>query len=191
VIQRRSRSELLPLTLKSSWIPARKGHNRAVNWALDFLRRSTDGQRIQHLRGMSLFKELNARELREVDELLHERNYQKDEIVFDEGDVGLGLFIVVSGRVKVVSSHTPLQQLAPEFCCGDFFGEMSLFDEEPRMARVIATEPALVAALFRTEFFSLLERNRSIGAKILFELSRTVVRRSRLLLLNQQHLPSL
>lgn len=162
-----------------------------VNWALDFLRRSTDGQRIQHLRGMSLFKELSARELREVDELLHERTYQKDEIIFDEGDVGLGLFIVVSGRVKVVSSHTPLQQLAPEFCCGDFFGEMSLFDEEPRSARVIAAEPALVAALFRTEFFSLLESNRSIGAKILFELSRTVVRRSRLLLLNQQHLPSL
>jgi CRP-like cAMP-binding protein len=158
--------------------------------ALDFLRRSTDGPRIEHLRGMSLFKDLSARELREVDELLHERTYQKDEIIFDEGDVGLGLFIVVSGRVKVVSSHTPLQQLAPEFCCGDFFGEMSLFDESPRTARVVAIEPAEVAALFRTEFFSLLERNRNIAAKILFEISRAVCRRSRQLLLNQKHLPS-
>jgi len=158
---------------------------------LDFLHRSTDGQRIQHLRGMSLFKELSTRELREVDELLHERTYQKDEIIFDEGDVGLGLFIVVTGRVRVISSHASLQQLAPEFCCGDFFGEMSLFDQEPRSARVVASEPAMVAALFRREFFSLLERNRSIGVKILFELSRTVIVRSRRLLLQQKHLPSL
>ena len=139
---------------------------------------------------MSLFKELSPRELREVDELLHERIYQKDEIIFDEGDIGLGLFIVVTGRVKVLSTHDPLQHLAPEFCCGDFFGEMSMFDEAPRTARVVAVETAQVAALFRTEFFSLLERNRSIGAKILFELSRTVCRRSRLLLLGQKHLPS-
>jgi CRP/FNR family transcriptional regulator, cyclic AMP receptor protein len=162
-----------------------------MKFALDLLNRSTDGQRIQELRGMSLFKELSARELREVDELLHERTYQKDEIIFDEGDTGLGLFIVVSGRVKVVSTHMPLQQLSPEFCCGDFFGEMSLFDESPRTARIVAAEPAQVAALFRTEFFSLLERNRSIAAKILFQISRTVCRRSRQLLLNQKHLPSL
>jgi CRP/FNR family cyclic AMP-dependent transcriptional regulator len=157
---------------------------------LDYFKQSSDGHRIQELRGMKLFKELSARELRETDELLHERTYLKDEIIFDEGDVGLGLFIVVDGRVKVISSHASLQHLAPEFCCGDFFGEMSLFDETPRTARVVAVEQARVVALFRTEFFSLLEGNRSIGAKILFELSRTVCRRSRLLLLGLQHLPS-
>lgn len=128
---------------------------------------------------MRLFKQLTDRELREADELLHERSYQKDEIIFDEGDVGLGLFIVVSGRVKVCSNHGPLQRLAPEFCCGDFFGELSLFDESLRTARVVAIEPSRVVALFRTEFFSLLERNKSIGVKILFELSKAVCQRAR------------
>ncbi|SPE60572.1 conserved hypothetical protein [Verrucomicrobia bacterium] len=157
--------------------------------AFNFLRPAGDGPRIQELKKIGLFKQLSTRELREVDELLHERVYQKDEIIFDEGDIGLGLFMVVTGRVKLSSSHAPLQQLAPEFGSGDFFGEMALFDDAPRSARVTAVETAQVVALFRREFFSLMERNRSIGTKILLELARTVCRRSRLLLSGQKHLP--
>jgi CRP-like cAMP-binding protein len=148
-----------------------------------------DEPRLQELRELSLFKTLSAREMRELDVLLHERTYQKGETIFDQGDTGLGLFIVVEGRVKIFSSHTALQQLAPEMGRGDFFGELSLFDEETRTARAMAAEPTRVVALFRTEFFSLLERNRSIGAKILFELSRTVCQRSRRLALGSQPPP--
>src|SRR5690349_12119999 len=118
-----------------------------MKWPLDFFPRSADGAHLQELKAMRLFKDLTPRELREADELLHERTYQKDEIIFDEGDVGLGLFIVVSGRVKAFSTHSTLQQLAPEFCCGDFFGELSLFDDSPRTARVVAIEPSRVVAL--------------------------------------------
>jgi CRP/FNR family transcriptional regulator, cyclic AMP receptor protein len=150
-----------------------------MKWPLGFLNGSGDGPRLRELKSMRLFKQLTPRELREAEELLHERSYEKGEIIFDEGDTGLGLFIVVSGRVKAYSSHSALQQLAPEFCCGDFFGELSLFDESLRTARVVAIEPSRVVALFRTEFFSLLERNKSIGVKILFELSRAVCERAR------------
>ena len=156
----------------------------------NFLRGSADDQRIENLKRLTLFKELTARELRELDELLHERSYQKDEVIFDEGDAGLGLFIVLSGRVKVVSSHAALQRLAPEFGPGDFFGELALFEEAQRTARAVALEPTQVLALFRTEFVSLLERDRGIGVKILFELTRTVIGRSRKLLASQPHLPT-
>jgi CRP/FNR family transcriptional regulator, cyclic AMP receptor protein len=148
-----------------------------------------DEPRIQELKELSLFKGLSARELRELDELLHERSYQKDEIIFDEGDTGLGLFIIVNGRVKICSSHSALQQLSPELGPGEFFGELSLFDDAARTARAIAIEPTQIVALFRTEFFSLLERNRSICAKILFELSRTVCQRSRQLATGAQRQP--
>jgi CRP/FNR family transcriptional regulator, cyclic AMP receptor protein len=156
----------------------------------NFLRHSADDQRIKKLTGLTLFKRLTARELRELDELLHERSYQKDEVIFDEGDAGLGLFIVLSGRVKVVSSHAALQRLAPEFGPGDFFGELALFEEAQRTARALALEQTQVLGLFRREFFSLLERDQGIGVKVLFELSRTVVWRSRKLLAGQQHLPT-
>jgi len=151
---------------------------------------AADVQRIRELKALTLFRKLTARELRELEELLHERSYQKDEVIFDERDAGLGLFVVVSGRVKVCSSHAALQHLAPEFGPGDFFGELALFDEAPRTARAVAIEPTRILALFRTEFFSLLERDQGIGVKILFELSRTVCRRSRNLVLHEQHLPT-
>ncbi len=140
---------------------------------------------------MLLFKELSSRELNEVEQLLHKRTYLKDEIIFDEGDVGLGLFIVVNGRVRATSTLEAFKNINAEFCCGDFFGELSLFDEGPRTARITAIEPANVVALFRAEFFSLLERNRIIAAKILFEISRTVCRRSRRMLLGEKDLPIL
>jgi CRP-like cAMP-binding protein len=96
----------------------------------------------------------------------------------------------VSGRVKIVSSHAALQRVVPECGPGDFFGELALFEESQRTARAVAGEPTQVLALFRTEFFSLLERDRGIGVKILFELSRTVVGRARKLLASQPHLPT-
>src|SRR5439155_24937320 len=148
---------------------------------------ANDEPRLHELRELSLFKTLTTREMRELDDLLHERSYQEGETIFDEGDTGLGLFIVVEGRVKIFSSHSALQQLAPELGRGEFFGELSLFDEEARTGRAMAAEPTRVVALFRTEFFSLLERNRSIAAKILFELSRTVCQRSRKLAMGKQH----
>ena len=83
-----------------------------------------------------------------------------------------------------------MQHLAPEFGPGDFFGELALFEEAERTARVVAIEPTEVLALFRTEFFSLLERNRRIGVKILFELAREVVSRSRKLLADRPHSPT-
>ena len=158
---------------------------------LHFLRASPEDQRIESLKGLSLFKELTRRERRELDALLHERSYQKDEVIFAEGDTGLGLFVIVSGKVRIVSSHAALQRLAPEFGPGDYFGELALFEESKRTGGAVAMERTQVLALFRTEFFSLLERDRRIGVKILFELSRTVVSRSRKLLANQAHLPTI
>lgn len=156
-----------------------------------FLGTSPEEERVRKLKGLTLFKELTARELRELDELLHERSYQKGEVIFDEGDIGLGLFLVVSGRVRIVSSHAALQRLAPEFGPGDYFGELALFEESKRTGGAVTTEPAQVLALFRTEFLSLLERDRRIGVKILYELSRTVIVRSRKLLASEDHLPTL
>lgn len=156
----------------------------------NFLWAAADDRRIENLKGLNLFKRLTVRELRELDQLLHERSYQTDEVIFDEGDTGLGLFVVVSGRVKIVSSHAALQRLAAEVGPGEFFGELAMFEESQRTARAVAAEPTQVLALFRADFVSLLERDQHIGVKILFELSRTVVWRSRKLLASQPHLPT-
>jgi len=101
------------------------------------------------------------------------------------------LFIIVNGRVRVSSSLPNFKNVAAEFCCGDFFGELSLFDEGPRTARITAVEPSDVLRCSGPSFFSLLEGNRNIAAKILFEISQTVCHRWRRLLISDKDHPIL
>src|SRR3984957_20911386 len=57
--------------------------------------------RLQLLKNVVLFKDLSLRDLAMVDSLMHERRYLAQEVVFDEGEEGQGLFVVLSGRVKI------------------------------------------------------------------------------------------
>ena len=106
------------------------------------------------LRKLDVFSELTFKEALEVNELLHERVYEKGEPIFEEGDLGHGIYIVVGGKVRVVSSRELLKDAELEFGPGEMLGELSLFEEAPRTATVVAAERTAMVALFRVEFFS-------------------------------------
>jgi CRP/FNR family cyclic AMP-dependent transcriptional regulator len=146
---------------------------------------------VEMLRQLDVFRDLSFKEALELDELLHERTYEKDEIVFEEGDIGHGIFVVVSGKVRVDPSHELLKSAVLEFGPGEMLGELSLFEESPRFATVVAVERTVMVGLFRAEFSSLLTKNTKIGVKILVKLSSTMCRRVRRLLLGERHAPSL
>jgi CRP-like cAMP-binding protein len=143
------------------------------------------------LKQLDVFSDLTFTEALEVDELLHERVYEQGEIVFEEGDLGHGIFLVVSGKVQVESSREFLKEAALEFGPGEMVGELTLFEEAPRLATVVAMERTVMVALLRAELSSLLARNTKIGVKVLVRLSTTMCRRVRRLLLGERHLPSL
>ena len=146
---------------------------------------------VEMLRKLDVFRELTFKEALEVDELLHERVYEKDEIIFEEGDLGHGIFMVVSGKVRADPSHEVLKTAVLEFGPGEMLGELSLFEEAPRIATVVALERTIMVALFRAEFFALLTKNTKIGLKVLVKLADTMSRRMRHLLLRESHHPSL
>jgi CRP-like cAMP-binding protein len=146
---------------------------------------------VETLRNLDVFRDLTFSEALEVDELLHERTYEKGEVIFEDGDIGHGIFVVVSGKVRVDPSRELLKDAVLEFGPGDMLGELTLFEEAPRFARAVAMERTVMVALFRAEFSSLLTRNTKIGVKVLVRLSTTLCRRVRHLLLGQRHLPNL
>ena len=156
-----------------------------------FFGKEADNQKIEMLKSIPIFSQLTGKEVLELDELLHERVYEKDEIVFEEGDIGHGIYIVVSGKLKVNLSHESLKTLILEIGPGDLLGELTLFEEAPRTATVVALERTVMVALFQAEFSSLLSKNKSIGVKVLSEIARILIRRARQLALHEQHLPSL
>jgi len=150
-----------------------------------------DRKSAETLRKLDVFRDLSFREALEVNELLHERVYEKGELIFEAGDIGHGIFIVVSGKVRVDPSQQLLKEAMLEFGTVEVLGELTLFEEAPRFATVVAMERTVMLALFRAEFSSLLTRNTKIGVKVLVRLSTTMCQRVRRLLLGERHLPSL
>ena len=150
-----------------------------------------DRKSVELLRQLDLFRDLSFNEALELDELLHERVFEKGEIIFDKGDIGHGIFVVISGKVRVDPSGELFKDAVLEFGPGEMLGELSLFEETPRFATVIAVERTVVVALFRAEFSTLLTKNTKIGAKVLVRLCTTICQRFRRLLLREPHSPTL
>jgi CRP/FNR family cyclic AMP-dependent transcriptional regulator len=103
------------------------------------------------------------------------RAYPKRTIVFQEGDPGDQLYVVVEGRVKVFLADADgreivLDMLGP----GQYFGEMAL-DGQPRSASVMTVEPSKLASVTREAFRNVLATNPDAS----IELVVTVIRRAR------------
>lgn len=135
------------------------------------------------LKNVVLFKDLSMHELGMVDSLLHERRYLADEVIFDEGEEGQGLFVVLSGRVKIARPGDARGMLI-EFDPGSFFGEVALLDQSVRTAQARAIEDTHIVALFRAEFYSLLQTHSAIASRISFQLARVLAARLRQAVIN-------
>jgi CRP/FNR family transcriptional regulator/CRP/FNR family cyclic AMP-dependent transcriptional regulator len=133
------------------------------------------------LKTVPIFSELSEADMETLARLATRRRYPKDTVVFFENDEGDSLFMILEGRIRVTilgddGREIILTVLGP----GDFFGEMSLLDQEPRSATAIAAEDTELVALHRADFQGLLSENPSISAALIRVLN------SRLRKANQQ-----
>jgi CRP-like cAMP-binding protein len=136
------------------------------------LRRQTETHRIGQIQRLGLFATLQPKELRVVDGLMHERRYRKDEVVFDEGEEGQALYMVVSGRILICRQGSPDTARIAEMAAGSMFGELALLDDSPRSAQARAMEDSVLAALSRADFNGLVETHAVIASKIAMQLAR-------------------
>lgn len=139
-----------------------------------FLKPPRMSPRLHRLKSSSLFSALTPLELKIVDGLLHERRYLKDEIVFDEGEEGQALYLLMSGRVRISRLHEGVTQVVAELEPGGFFGDLALLDNSPRNAQARAMEPCEVAVFFRADFLGLMETDAVLGYKISLALARHI-----------------
>lgn len=112
------------------------------------------------------------------------RRYQPNESILAQGEPGHQIFILLSGSVRV-SSTVALdseKSIHPGFCDltpGSVFGELCLFDDEPRSASVTAVTESEVAVIDRDALRRYLEANPETGYRVLWELIHTLVDRLR------------
>ncbi len=88
-----------------------------------------------------------------------------------ESDTGEGMYIIMHGSVKItIGTRADNENILAELGEGDFFGELALFDDEPRSANAITTSDADLLGFFTQDLMTLQERNPVLGQKILFNL---------------------
>ena len=97
--------------------------------------------KVKLLKKVDIFTGLEKKTLKGLSEFCVERFYKEGETLIHQGDSGIGLYFIVSGRVKIVKKtvdgdEIELAVLGP----GDFFGEMAVLDNAPRSASVISVE---------------------------------------------------
>ncbi|MBE0591123.1 MAG: cyclic nucleotide-binding domain-containing protein, partial [Gemmatimonadales bacterium] len=125
------------------------------------------------LRLVPLFSHLADEELARVVRVARTRSHPRNSVILFEDDPGDALFVVLAGEVKVVLAGEDGREVILSILKeGDFFGEMSLIDDRPRSATVIATADSELLVLRRVDFQACLEESPRIAFGLLRELSR-------------------
>lgn len=124
-----------------------------------------------------LFKSLGAAEVANFAHLAREKSYPRGSVILFEDDQGDSLFIVRRGRVKVVLvAEDGREVILGILGIGEHFGELSLIDDQPRSAHVVAMEDSALLVLRREDFRRRVEQNPAVAWALLIELSRRLRR---------------
>ena len=122
-----------------------------------------------------VFNKLDKRELKILEQTVHTRNYLADEMIFGQGDIGSGMYIIRSGKVQIFTQSEHGQETEQTVLeTGDFFGEVALTASRPRGAAARAVEATVLVGLFRSDFQETVRRHPLMAGKILLSLNRIV-----------------
>ena len=125
-----------------------------------------------NLKSVTLFSILRDDEIHAISRITTLKSYDKNSIVFQEGEIGDSLYVILSGKVKISLFDDDGKEYILDIIGKDgFFGELSLIDELPRSANVITTENSELLVIRRKDFVKLLLENPSISISILKTLS--------------------
>src|SRR5688500_9056830 len=119
------------------------------------------------LKKVALFANMGDDELEKVSSLLTTRDCPKDAQIVTQDEPGDALFIIAKGRVKVVLyGDNGREVILTLLKAGEFFGEMSLVDDMPRSANVIASEDSTVLILKRDQFAAHIRNHPTMALNI-------------------------
>ncbi|SHK79715.1 Crp/Fnr family transcriptional regulator [Fibrobacter sp. UWB12] len=133
-----------------------------------------DTTAVDLLKGVELFSELNEEQLGMIANLVIVKNFNRDETVVLEGDDSVqALYLIATGSVQVYMTGIDGRETILSFLeRGDFFGEMSLIDGEPRSASVRTVTDATLLVIHRESFLSLIRKTPEIAMALMSELCK-------------------
>src|SRR6266581_4943137 len=113
------------------------------------IRQSGDGA----LKGVPFFHDLTSGEIEAFNRMVVKKHYSREEVVLFEEDTANYMYIILSGKVRVVQMGTEgKERILAIHKRGDYFGELALFDGKTSPATVIAMEESYIGLLSKNDF---------------------------------------
>ena len=116
-------------------------------------------EKVLILKSLGIFKDTPENILAELAPLMHEIEYEKDVLVFSEGQIGDCMYIIHQGSVKIHKGNTTLAVLKEK----EVFGELSLLDAETRSASATTIENAILFRIDQEPFYELIESRPEVA----------------------------
>ena len=120
-------------------------------------------QKATWLARVPLFAGISDDSMQRVAEVAGEQDFAAGSFIVRQGQVGTGLYVILAGRARVVRGSDELAVLGE----GDFFGELAVIDQQPRMASVQAETDATCLALASWDMLTLLERDPALSLNLI------------------------
>ncbi len=128
---------------------------------------------VEYIESLYIFDGLRGNELAFTANLMEIEYFQKDEIIFKEGDKGDSVCFVIEGILEVIKNNTAGKNVViAEFSKGHSIGEMALIDSYPRSATVKARTGGYLVKLTKHKFETILQERPGTGIKILKGIAR-------------------
>lgn len=128
------------------------------------------------LKSVPLFAAFSEQQIGTLLNYVQHRSYPRNVFVMQAGDETDSLYVMLSGKVKVVISDDQGREVILGFMGSqDFFGEMGILDDAPRSASVYTLEPCEMLRLSKAGFVNCLKENADVAMLVI----RNLVRRLR------------
>ena len=127
--------------------------------------------KVEALKRAPLFEGLSRKQLGELAKVTEDVDFNAGKVLCREGQRGQEFFVIVDGEAEVTRNGKHLATCRS----GDFFGEISIIEDVPRSATVIAKTPIRFFVLTRQSFLRLLDQQPDIERKVLRALAKRLM----------------
>lgn len=120
-----------------------------------------EADKLKFLKKTELFAELPPAELKAICHITSEVAYPADSTLFEEGDEGDSLYLLIDGEVSIIKAGTEVLFFDEKGYC---LGEIALIDNKPRSATVKTVKPTQFLKITRNDFYNAMAREPRIGS---------------------------
>jgi len=126
------------------------------------------------LRQVKILDSMNEQQLGRFVQFMEIVKVSKFDVVVAQGEPGEAMYLVLSGRLRVRQLISNKETVLATLATGDFFGEISLFDQGSRSADVVANEDGTLLIIRTERFHEFIETMPEVAAPFLFAIGRTM-----------------